>query len=235
MELLCFFNTFYPNLEGLKGVDPQLCLLLLGWALWPSGFRCSCVTPPFGASCCVVFSLSPTYLALSFFFFFLGGSLNSTHNLPEALPVADSPVFLMSAFPSASALGPCTVYSRFPLPSLPFKGRFPYLFILLYNIVLVLPYIDLHLPWVYMCSPSWTPLPPPSTSHPSGSSQCTSPEHPVSCIEPGLAVCFTYDNLHVSMPFSHIILPSPSPTESKRVKWVRKKNQYSILTHIYGI
>ena len=44
------------------------------------------------------------------------------------------------------------------------------------------------------------------------SSQCTSPEHPVSHIEP---IRFTYDNLHVSMPFSHIIPPSPSPTESK--------------------
>ena len=32
-------------------------------------------------------------------------------------------------------------------------------------------------PWIYMCSPSWTPLPPPSPSHPYGSSQCTSPEH----------------------------------------------------------
>ena len=31
-------------------------------------------------------------------------------------------------------------------------------------------------PWVYMCSPSWTALPPPSPSHPSGSSQCTSSE-----------------------------------------------------------
>ena len=29
----------------------------------------------------------------------------------------------------------------------------------------------------YMCSPSQSPLPPPSPSHPSGSSQCTSPEH----------------------------------------------------------
>ena len=28
-----------------------------------------------------------------------------------------------------------------------------------------------------MCSPSWSLLPPPSPSHPSGSSQCTSPEH----------------------------------------------------------
>ena len=36
---------------------------------------------------------------------------------------------------------------------------------------MVLPYIDLNPPWVYMCSPSWTPLPPPSPSHPSGSSQ----------------------------------------------------------------
>ena len=66
-----------------------------------------------------------------------------------------------------------------------------YWFTLLYNIVLVLPYIDLNPPWVYMCSSSWTPLPTPSPSHPSGSSQCTSPEHPVSCIEPGLAICFT--------------------------------------------
>ena len=90
-----------------------------------------------------------------------------------------------------------------------------YLFILLYNIVLVLPYIDLNLPWVYMCSPSWTPLLPPSPSHPTGSSQCTSPEHPVLCIEPGLAIHFTYDNLHVSMLFSHIIPPLPSPAESK--------------------
>ena len=64
------------------------------------------------------------------------------------------------------------------------------------------PYIDMNPPWVYMCSPSWTPLPPPSPSHPSGSSQCTSPECPVSCIEPGLAICFTYDNIHVSMLFS---------------------------------
>ena len=91
------------------------------------------------------------------------------------------------------------------------------LFILLYNIVLVLPYIDLNLPWVYRWSPSWTPLSPPSPSHPSGSFQRTSPEQPVSCIEPGLAIHFTYDNIHVPMPFSHIIPPSPSPTESERL------------------
>ena len=75
-------------------------------------------------------------------------------------------------------------------------------------------------PRVYMCSPSWTPLPPPSPSYPSGSSQCTSPEHPVPCIEPGLAIYFTYDNIHVSMLFSQIIPPSPSPTESKSLFFI---------------
>ena len=100
-----------------------------------------------------------------------------------------------------------------------------------YNIVLVLPYIDMHLPWVYMCSPSWGPLPPPSSSHPSGSSKYTSPKHPVSCIEPGLAICFTYDNIHVSMPFSPIISPSPSPTESKRLFYTSVS---LLLSHIQG-
>ena len=38
---------------------------------------------------------------------------------------------------------------------------------MLYNIVLVLPYIDMNPPQVYMCSPSRTPFPPPSASHPS--------------------------------------------------------------------
>ena len=89
--------------------------------------------------------------------------------------------------------------------------------ILLYNTVLVLPYIDMNPPWVYMSSPSWNPLPPPTPYHLSGSSQCTSPKHPVSYIEPRLAIRFLHDIIHVSMPFSQIIPPSPSPTESKRL------------------
>ena len=88
---------------------------------------------------------------------------------------------------------------------------------LLYNIVLVLPYINMNLPRVYTCSQSWTPLPPSSPYHPSGSFQCTSPRHPVSCIKPGLVICFIYDNIHISMPFSQIIPPFPSPTESRRL------------------
>ena len=96
-----------------------------------------------------------------------------------------------------------------------FFFNFNFYFILLYNTEFVLPYINMNLPRVYTCSQSWTPLPPPSLYHPSGSSQCTNPKHPVSCIKPGLEICFLYDIIHVSMPFSQIIPPSPSPTEPK--------------------
>ena len=82
---------------------------------------------------------------------------------------------------------------------------------------MVSPYIYMYPPQVYTCFPSWTLLPPPSLYHPSGSSQCTSPKHPVSCIEPRLEICFIYDIIHISMPFSQIIPPSPSLTESKRL------------------
>ena len=96
-----------------------------------------------------------------------------------------------------------------------------------YNFVLVLPYINMNLPQVYTCSSSWTPLPPPSPYYPSGSSQCTSLKHPVSCIEPGLAICFLYDIIHVSMQFSQIIAPSPSPTESKRLFYTSVSQLFS--------
>ena len=82
---------------------------------------------------------------------------------------------------------------------------------------MVLPYINMNPPRVYISCHSWTPLLPPSPYHPSGLSQCTSPKHPVSCIEPRLAIPFLYDIIHVSTPVSQIILPSPSPTESKRL------------------
>ena len=57
---------------------------------------------------------------------------------------------------------------------------------LLYNIVLVLSYIDMIPPRMYMCSPSWTPLPPPSPSHPSGS--CSTLWNPMDCSPPGSSV-----------------------------------------------
>ena len=70
------------------------------------------------------------------------------------------------------------------------------------------------------CSP-WTPCSgvphpePPSLYHPSGSSQCTSPKNPISCIKPGLVIHFMYDIIHVSMSFSQTIPPSPSPQSLK--------------------
>ena len=88
------------------------------------------------------------------------------------------------------------------------------------------------------------PEPPPSPYHPSGSSQCTSPKHPVSCIKPGLAIHFTCDIIHVSMPLSPIIPPSPSPTESKRLFYTsvslllsRIQGYYYCLSkfHIYAL
>ena len=72
------------------------------------------------------------------------------------------------------------------------------LFLKLYKIVLVLPNIKMNPPQVYMCSPSWTLLPPPSPYHTSGSSQCTSPKHPVSCIWNELSAFFI---VHLSHPY----------------------------------
>ena len=67
----------------------------------------------------------------------------------------------------------------------------------------------------YKRSQTWTPLPPPSPQHPSGSSPCTSPKHAVSCIRHRLAIQFLHDSIHVRMSFSQIIPPSPS-------LWVQK-------------
>ena len=62
-------------------------------------------------------------------------------------------------------------------------------------------------------------LKPPPTSLPIPSLRVIPAHQPrASCImhQPGLVICFTYDIIHVSMPFSQIIPPSPTPTESKR-------------------
>ena len=90
-------------------------------------------------------------------------------------------------------------------------------FILLYNTILVLPYINMNLPRVYVRSHSWTPSPTSLLIPSLWVIPGTSPKHPVSCIKPGLVIRFLYDIMHVSMPFSQIIPPSPSPTECKRL------------------
>ena len=123
-----------------------------------------------------------------------------------------------------------------PSPSLlPFSFffflTFYFYFILLYNTGLVLPYIVMNPPRVYMRSQTWTPLPPPSPQHPSGSSPCTSPKHAVSCIGHRLVIRILHDSIHVSMPFSQIIPPSPSPSESKRLFYTSVS---LLLSHIQG-
>ena len=71
---------------------------------------------------------------------------------------------------------------------------------------------------------------PPSLYHPSGSSQCTSPKHPVSCIEPGLAIHFLYDIIHASMPFSQIIPRSLSHRVQKTVLYICVS--FAVLYHL---
>ena len=78
-----------------------------------------------------------------------------------------------------------------------------------------LPYIDTNQPQMYMCSPFQTSLPLPSPSHPSGLSQCTDFECPVSCIEFELAVYFTYGN---KTCFSAVLSNHPTLTFSHRVQ-----------------
>ena len=77
----------------------------------------------------------------------------------------------------------------------------------------VLSYIDMNQPWIDLYA--FPVLIPPPTTHSTRSLQVF-PVHQVralfSCIQPGLVICSTLDNIHVSMLFSGNIPPSPSPT-----------------------
>ena len=66
------------------------------------------------------------------------------------------------------------------------------------------------------------PIPPPA-SLPTPSLWVFPVHQPwalVSCIQPGLVICFTLDNIHVSMLFTQNIPPSPSPRVQKSVLYL---------------
>ena len=102
---------------------------------------------------------------------------------------------------------------------------------LLYNIVMVLPYINMNPPWVYMCSQSWTPSHLPPHTIPLGLPSAPAPSilYPASNLD--WRFHFLYDIIHVSMPFSQIISPSPCPTESRSLFCTSVS---LLLSHIQG-
>ena len=85
--------------------------------------------------------------------------------------------------------------------------------------------------------------PPPTSlpSHPSGSSQCTSPKHPVSCIETGLAICFTYTffnailSNHPTLAFSHRVQNTVLTSVSLLLSHIKGYSYYLSKFHIYAL
>ena len=80
-----------------------------------------------------------------------------------------------------------------------------------------IPYIHMNQPCIYMCSLSWTPPPTSLLIPPLWVIPVHQPLALVSCIQPGLVICFTLNNIHVLMLFSQIIPPLLSPIESKNL------------------
>ena len=86
----------------------------------------------------------------------------------------------------------------------------------LYNIVFVLPNIKMNPPQVYMCSPSWTLLPPHTIPLGRPSAPAPSIQYHASNLDWRL-ISYMILYVFIRMPFSEIITPSPSTTESKRL------------------
>ena len=134
---------------------------------------------------------------------------NSSEDILLILPSNISALYIIFWFSNF-----LTIYFNWRLITLQYCGGFCHTFTWISHVCTCVPHPD-----------------PPSPYHPSGSSQCTGPERSASCIKPGLAICFAYGNIHVSMLFSQIIPPLPSPTESKRLFYTSVS---LLLSHMWG-
>ena len=83
-------------------------------------------------------------------------------------------------------------------------------------------------PWIYMYSPSRSPLPPASPPNPSGSSQCTRPEHlsHASNLQP-----ITFKWLVKSLFWFKIKSDLLNPTLTYRRGYIPKKNRLYPISH----
>ena len=87
--------------------------------------------------------------------------------------VARGCLAMNSAFSWQNSFSLCPASFHTPRPNLPGTPGVSFFFFICSGF---LSYIEMKQPWVYMCSPSWSPLPPPSPPAPSRSSQCTRSE-----------------------------------------------------------
>ena len=80
----------------------------------------------------------------------------------------------------------------------------PFFFFFFFYLWWILSYIEMKQPRVYMCSPSQSPLPPPSPPIPARFSQCTRSEHLSHASN--LADTFLFQNIELSLASrSHLI------------------------------
>ena len=126
-----------------------------------------------------------------------------------------------------------------------------YFYFLPYNIVLVLPYINMNPPWMYRCSQSWTLLPPrtiplghPSAPAPSILYRASNLDWQF--VSYMILYMFQCHSLKSSHPL-HLLFIKKNTFESVIRRWMKlelniqsevsqkEKHQHSILTHIYGI
>ena len=156
--------------------SPRICSNSFPWNQWCHPTISSSFVP--FSSCLLSFPGSESFL-MSWLFASDGQSVGTSTSH------SDLPMTIQNLFPLGLTVLTSLLYKGLSFYFNIYHLPFIYYFFLLYNIVLVLPYINMNPPRVYTCSPSWTPLLPPSSYHPSGSSQCTRPKHPVSYIEPG--------------------------------------------------